>query len=162
MQVTKKHAEWAVVALMVVVVGLVFQQAATDMAAQGIASGGPYDNAAAYPKLIAVALAVLVLAQAATQIVRRHKVQGEYSVSTLARPAAVVGVFALYLACLGIAGYHLATPLMLALLMWICGLRRPLQIGLISFGVSFALAFVFEAMLRIVLPGGFLHLNIAW
>jgi hypothetical protein len=162
MQISKSVTEWGVVALVLVAVGVVFQQAGTNMAEQGIASGGPYNNAAAYPQLIAIVLALLVSAQAAMQVVRRREGREKVGVSALRRPAAVVGVFALYIVGWGVAGYHLATPLMLAALMGICGLRGPLQIGLIAIGVPLALAFVFEAWLRIVLPGGLFQLNIAW
>ncbi len=159
--ISRTHAEWAVIALLLLVVGLVFQQAATDMAEQGIASGGPYDNAAAYPKLVGAVLGLLIAVQAAVQLLRKTTEAG-LPLARLARPAAVVGVFALYLAGLGLLGYLAATPLMLAGLMWICGLRRPLTVALIALGLTLGLAFLFEGWLRIVLPGGALNLNIGW
>lgn len=164
MTVKMKHAEWLAVVLFVALIGLVFQQAATSMASQGIASGGPYNNAAAYPKLIAVALGLLTVLQIATQLVRArspHK-NGGVPLRKLARPFAVVCVFASYLAGLGLLGYHIATPIMLAVLMFLGGIRRAIAIVVPAILISFGLAYVFEAWLKIVLPGGLLHLNISW
>lgn len=166
MSISTKHAEWLVVVLIVAVIGLVFQQAATSMAIQGIASGGPYNNAAAYPKMIAVALALLIGAQGMIQALRARKPTldsgKQVQVHELLRPGAFVGIFAIYLGSLGFLGYHIATPLMLAALMLLGGIRRPLAILLPISMISFGFAYVFEAWLKIVLPGGILHLNIAW
>ncbi|MEQ8601100.1 MAG: tripartite tricarboxylate transporter TctB family protein [Devosia sp.] len=166
MTINRALAEWLVAILFVAVVGLVFQQAATDMAAQGIASGGPYDNAAAYPKTIAIVLGILTFAQVVIQMIRSrvapHDNGSSVPVRQLVRPAAMVVIFAVYLGCLDILGYHIATPIMLATLMGLCGIRKPLAIVLPAILVSLGFAYVFEAWLKIVLPGGFLHLNIAW
>lgn len=166
MTISKALAEWLVVILFVAVIGLVFQQAATDMAAQGIASGGPYDNAAAYPKTIAIVLGILTFAQVLVQLLRSRIAPGDgdtpVPLRQLVRPAALVAIFAVYLGCLDLLGYHIATPIMLATLMVLCGIRRPLAILLPAALISLGFAYVFEAWLKIVLPGGFLHLNIAW
>jgi putative tricarboxylic transport membrane protein len=166
MTVSIKHAEWIAVVLFVALIGLVFQQAATSMASQGIASGGPYNDAAAYPKLIAVALGLLTALQIATQYFRKGSPSGNKDggvpLSNLARPFAVVVVFAAYLGCLDILGYHIATPIMLAALMLLGGIRRAIAILLPAILISIGLAYVFEAWLKIVLPGGLLHLNISW
>lgn len=166
MSISTKHAEWLVVVLIVAVIALVFQQAATSMASQGIASGGPYNNAAAYPKMIAVGLALMIAAQVVTQAVRARKPAGESGTQVplreLWRPGAFVGIYAIYLGSLGVLGYHIATPLMLAALMLLGGIRRPLAILLPVAMISVGFAYVFEAWLKIVLPGGFLHLNIVW
>ncbi|BCH35383.1 hypothetical protein MesoLjLc_73130 [Mesorhizobium sp. L-8-10] len=166
MTINKALAEWLVVILFVAVVGLVFQQAATDMAAQGIASGGPYDNAAAYPKTIAIVLGILTFAQVMIQLIRSRIAPDDdgnpVPLRQLVRPAALVVIFAVYLGCLDVLGYHIATPIMLAALMVLSGIRRPLAILLPAILISFGFAYVFEAWLKIVLPGGFLHINVAW
>ena len=62
---TRKHAEWLAALFFSVVIAIVFYEIATSMTEQGIASGGPYDNAAAYPRAVAIvigALLALVLA----------------------------------------------------------------------------------------------------
>lgn len=164
MTVSKKHAEWIAVVLFVAIVGLVFQQAGTSMASQGIASGGPYNNAAAFPKMLAIGLAIMTALQTVTQIaaVRNSRTDGRIALRKLVRPAAIVFIFALYLGGLGLLGYHVATPLMLAVQMYLCGIRQPLAILLPALLISVSLSYVFEAWLKIVLPGGFLHLNILW
>ena len=58
---TKRHAEYLVVLFFIGVFAVVFQQIATSMAEQGIASGSPYDNAAAYPKAVTLFMAPLLL-----------------------------------------------------------------------------------------------------
>ncbi|WP_238368668.1 tripartite tricarboxylate transporter TctB family protein [Mesobacterium pallidum] len=165
MNITPRQVEWLVIALLVGLVALVFQQAATDMAAQGIAPGGPYDNAAAYPKTVAVVLGLLIAAQAAVQLFGAAPPQDEdggVPLRKLVRPAALIFIFGLYLGTLPLLGYHVATPLMLGALMVLCGLRRPLAIALPALLVSFGAAYVFEAWLKIVLPGGLFHLNMVW
>lgn len=166
MSIGKKHVEWLAVALFLAVIGLVYQQAATSMAEQGIASGGPYDNAAAYPKTIAAVLALLTAIQALLQILRARRAQAASEdavpLGQLARPASLVLIFAAYLAALGIVGYHIATPIMLAALMLLCGIRRPLATVAPAVLISLGFSYIFEAWLKIVLPGGLLHLNIAW
>lgn len=159
---TARLAEWCTVALFVGLILLVFQQIITDMAAQGIASGGPYDNAAAYPQGVAIVLGVLVLIQVGLLFAGRKAASKATSWWALLRPAILVALFALYLGLLGLLGYHIATPLMLAGVMLLCGLRRPVAIILPTLGVSLGLAWIFEAWLKIVLPGGIFHLNIAW
>ncbi|ANG63567.1 hypothetical protein A8C75_14510 [Marinobacterium aestuarii] len=159
---TARLAQWCNVALFVGLILLVFQQIATNMTAQGIASGGPYNNGAAYPQGVAIVLGVLVLIQMALLVAGRKAASEATSWAALVRPAALIALFALYLGLLGWLGYHIATPLMLAGVMLLCGLRRPVAIILPTLGVSFGLAWIFEAWLKIVLPGGIFHLNIAW
>ncbi|WP_010140856.1 tripartite tricarboxylate transporter TctB family protein [Oceanicola sp. S124] len=166
MMIRKIHAEWLVTLLFVGVVALVFQQAATDMARQGIASGGPYDNAAAYPKAIAALLGGMVALQLALRLLRARSDEGPDApgvpLRALLRPALMVAIFALYLGSLAPLGYHLTTPLMLAALMLLAGIRNPVAILVPALLISLGFSFVFEAWLKIVLPGGFLHLNIPW
>ena len=48
---------------LLVVIVTVFWQIGTDLKEQGIASGGPYDNAAAYPRTVAIFIGVLLVLQ---------------------------------------------------------------------------------------------------
>ena len=61
---TKKHAEYLVIIFFLMVIGIVFQQIATSMTEQGIASGTPYDNAAAYPRAVAILAGALLFVAA--------------------------------------------------------------------------------------------------
>jgi hypothetical protein len=158
---TRKHAEWLVLLIFACVIGVVFQQISTSMTEQGIASGSPYDNAAAYPKAVAILMSGLLVLAAVS--VWRLRVPGpRVLMAQLARPVALLAVFACYLLALGTLGYHLSTPPMLMALLWVCGYRRPVPMLIYGIGISFGLAFLFEVFLKIVLPGGIWHLNIPW
>ena len=158
---TRKHAEWLVVLFFSIVIAIVFHEIATSMTEQGIASGGPYDNAAAYPRAVAIItgiLLVLVLAMGRDPVGEGDAV----AIEDLRRPALLLLIFATYLWALGYLGYHLATTPMLIAVMILGGARSPLEIAAVSVGVAFGLAWFFEAFLKIVLPGGIFALNIAW
>ena len=58
-----RYLSWLVALFFAVIIALVFQQIATSMTEQGIASGGPYDNAASYPRAIAIIIGVLIALQ---------------------------------------------------------------------------------------------------
>lgn len=68
---SKRKSEWLAIAFFAVLVALVFQQIATSMNEQGIASGGPYDNAASYPRSIAIFLGAMLLVQVITLLLKR-------------------------------------------------------------------------------------------
>ncbi len=164
MMLTRKHAEWLVILFFAGVIGIVFQQIFTSMTEQGIASGSPYDNAAAYPQAVAILMGVLLVALVAIQRFAA-KSSGEktgIALSTMRRPILLLLIFAAYLWSLGILGYHLSTPPMIMAIMFLSGLRKPVEIVLVGVGVSFVLAFMFEFFLKIVLPGGIFGLNILW
>jgi hypothetical protein len=158
---TRKHAEWLVVLFFSVLIAIVFYEIATSMTEQGIASGGPYDNAAAYPRTVAIVVGVLLVL---ILIMGREPIgEGDtVAVRDLRRPALLLLIFAAYLFALGTLGYHLATTPMLAAVMLLGGARSPLEIISVSVVVAFGLAWFFEAFLKIVLPGGIFSLNIAW
>ncbi|WP_159590409.1 tripartite tricarboxylate transporter TctB family protein [Chelativorans xinjiangense] len=162
MSFTVRQANWLTVAVLLVIVGIVFQQIATDMVEQGIASGSPYDNAAAYPKAVAILLGGMALLQSILMFIRRAPDEPPASAKQLRRPALLVLIFAVYLALLGWLGYHLTTVPMLAAVMLLCGMRRPMRILPQAIVISFGLAYFFEAYLKIVLPGGVFQLNIPW
>jgi hypothetical protein len=151
-----------VVVFFVALIAVVFQQIFTDMVEQGIASGGPYDNAAAYPEAVAVLIGIMVAAQTGFLLFRRVTSEGAVSLRDMRRPAGLIAIFGLYLALLGELGYHLTTAPMLAAVMVLCGLRRPVMIVASALVIAFGLAYFFEVYLKVVLPGGVFHLNIPW
>ena len=163
-----RHTEWLATLVCAAVVGVVFQQIHTDMMDAGIARGGPFENAASYPRMIALILGMLVLIQVLLRLFRSASQDHNSGASTngtvgnLIRPALLVVSFAVYLGLLGGLGYHIATTPFLATVMWICGERGRIRIIVVSVLVAFSLAFVFEVLLKIVLPGGMLRLNIPW
>ena len=58
-----KTLQWMVYGFLAIIVAIVFQQVYTSMTEQGIASGGPYNNGAAYPRAIAITIGVLLVCQ---------------------------------------------------------------------------------------------------
>lgn len=158
-----RFAEWVALAFFGALVALVFQQVATSMSEQGIASGGPYDNAASYPRGIAVFMAVLGAVQLIRAWLLKNNVrQAPVPIAGMQRSAGLLVIFAIYLGCLNWIGYHLATTPMAAAVMWLCGLRNVLKAFGIAFVMAFCLAFAFEKILNVVLPGGVFGLNIPW
>ena len=158
-----RHAEWVAVAFFAALAALVFQQIATSMAEQGIASGGPYDNAASYPRNIAILVIGLLGVQLIQLMLARS--DGQVETETGTRPQQAIKllvVFAVYLACLDWLGYHLSTAPMAAAVMWLCGARSAGRILAVALGMAFVMAFAFEKILNVVLPGGIFGLNIPW
>ena len=135
------------------------------MEEQGIASGGPYDNAAAYPRAIAILIGIMLVLQCIGMWSKRRDkdASGDTTpVSELVRPALLVLIFGLYLFSLNTLGYHLSTTPMLIAVMMLCGVRKPILLAGVALGISFVFAFLFEYFLTIVLPGGYFGLNIPW
>ncbi len=166
MTMRKKHIGWMVVAFFVAIIAVVFQQIYTSMTEQGIASGGPYDNAAAYPAAVAILIGILVLLQAGLGLLRALPPSDEeneaISLARLKRPAGLLLIFGIYLALLGPLGYHLTTAPMIFAVMVLCGMRIALVTIAVSVVIAFVLAFAFEVFLKVVLPGGIFALNIPW
>jgi putative tricarboxylic transport membrane protein len=157
--------EWLALVFFLALVGVVFQQINTDLVAQGIAEGDPFHNAAFYPRAVALLILGAVFIRAAiltTEIKNTKQIVPEKRVSEIFRPVQLVCLFGLYLYFLDILGYHLATAPFVALIMTICGDRKPLPTLLFSVSTAFLIAYVFEKYLKIVLPGGIFSINIPW
>lgn len=163
--VRKRHLHWLVVVFFVAIIAVVFQQIYTSMTDQGIASGGPYDNAAAYPRLVAVLIGAMLVLQ--TVLAKFRPQDSEFDNETLniyelRRPAALLIIFAVYLVLLGQLGYHLTTTPMIVAIMVLCGLRFTAFTIAMALFIAFVSAYLFEAYLKVVLPGGIFSLNIPW
>ncbi|WP_299476254.1 tripartite tricarboxylate transporter TctB family protein [uncultured Roseibium sp.] len=159
---TSRTLALLVTAFFAVIVGIVFQQIHTSMHEQGIASGGPYDNAAAYPRAVAIAIAALVLVQLLADFISDRKETMRLPPDAFKRAVGLLVVFAVYLCCLGPLGYHLTTTPMVFAIMFICGARQFGKMLIAALVMSFGFAFVFEKFLNVVLPGGVFRLNIPW
>lgn len=164
MSLNKKHINAMVVSFFLIIIAIVFYQIATSMAEQGIASGSPYDNAAAYPRALAIIIGGLLLLQTVISLLTKIRKEEHQStqIRDLYRPAALLAIFGVYLGVLGWFGYHLTTTPMLIAIMWIAGVRQIKILLLVGLGISFLFAFLFEVFLKIVLPGGVYSLNIPW
>ncbi len=161
----RRYVEWVVTALMFVVIAVVFHQIYTTMMDAGIAKGGPYENAAAYPRAIAIIIGILLIIERLVRIIGTDPQRSgsrTLSLSQMKRPILLIIVLAAYLWALESLGYHLSTIPFLFLTMTVCGERKWLRMILVSIIIAFFMAFLFEVPLKIVLPGGFFQLNIPW
>jgi len=93
---------------------------------KGIATGSAYDNAAAYPKAVALIIGGLLLLQTLLSwfMKNRTKESSSTTVKKLFRPAALLAIFCIYLGTLGWLGYHLTTTPMIMAIMCLCGIWR--------------------------------------
>lgn len=155
------HAEIMVIAFFVALTAIVFQQIYTSMTEQGIASGGAYDNAAAYPKALASLIIVLLVIQTFISKATRSQ-SSETRWRELIKPGVLICLFAGYLIGLQVVGYHLATPVMLASILFLTGVRHIWSTVIFAVASSLLFAFFFEKFLKVVLPGGLWQLNVAW
>ena len=156
-------AEWAAIAFFAALVALVFQQIATSMTDQGIASGGPYDNAASYPRNIAILMLALLAVQLVRDLISRSEPLEEASPRpAVGRAVGLLVIFAVYLISLDWLGYHLSTTPMAVAVMWLCGARNPVKIIGLALAMAFALAFIFDRILNVVLPLGAFKVSIPW
>ncbi len=156
------------------VVVLVFFQTNTHFVEEGAASGSAMDNAALFPELAAgaiLALAALQAVRLATSAIRglpgsagealadsnapAGQTPEERSAERpLAKAIACFAAFVAYLLAVDWIGYHIATPVWMAVQFGVLGVRNPMVLVSISLAASLAVAYVFEGMLNIVLPVG--------
>lgn len=166
---SSRMLNFVVIGFFLAVIVIVFWQIETDFRDQGIASGGPYDNAASYPRAIAIFIGVLLAFQLLTEIFRNRAISNSSMVGAadiqkadLWRAGLMLIVFGIYLMVLTTIGYHLATAPMIFLIMWICGMRNVLKLAISSTLIATGFAFVFEVFLNVVLPLGIWDIFIPW
>lgn len=155
---------FASLGFLLAVIVTVFWQIETDMKEQGIASGGPYDNAASYPRLVAVFVGILLVIQLVIEVLKKDAAAQSDEVRTpdLRRAGLMIVVFAVYLMTLTTVGYHLATTPLIFAIMWICGMRHWPKMAIASVGIATCFAFFFEVFLNVVLPLGIWNIFIPW
>ena len=159
------------------VAGIAFWQFATSFAEQDANAGGPFANAAMFPRLIAWALVVLGGAQILIALFaeRRDRLEGliTFEEGTGSEPVdpspfhddryltiralACLVVFVLYLIFVTTIGYIASTIVALLTMFLILG-TRPLMAFAVSAAATFAAGFVFNTLLNVVLPVGRLGL----
>jgi hypothetical protein len=146
--------------------GLVFQQTRTEFAAAGAASGGAMQNAAMYPEFLAaglVGLALLLIVR--TLWTRRVTVVPEAAGDApalapadrrrhLIKALVCLAAFVVYLLVLRVVGYHLATPVLMAVLYFTLGVRNPLAAAAWGVATSLVMSAFFEFGLNVILPVG--------
>ncbi|MEM8580674.1 MAG: tripartite tricarboxylate transporter TctB family protein [Pseudomonadota bacterium] len=162
--VSSKSLNLIALGFFLIVITVVFWQIETDLTEQGIASGGPYDNAASYPRAIAVFIGVLLALQLAVELFKGKAVPLKEREETkdIGRAGMMLAIFGVYLLTLTTIGYHLATAPMIFAIMWVCGMRKPLKMVLSSVAIATGFAFLFEVFLNVVLPLGTWNIFIPW
>ena len=155
---------------LLVVIVTVFWQIGTDLKEQGIASGGPYDNAAAYPRTVAIFIGVLLVLQLAIELLKEKAASQKEALEAaennqapdLRRSGMLLAIYDVYVMVLTTIGYHLATAPMICAIMWICGMRNTVKIAISSVAIATGFAFIFEVFLNVVLPLGIWDIFIPW
>lgn len=162
-------AEGVAAAVFLTVVAIVFQQIATDMADQGIASGGAYNDAASYPRALAIAIAILLATQFGLGMLRRRRGEAqpmnedaEALGANAVRATALFGLFALYIVGLGTLGYLISSLILVPAVLALCGERKLLWLIVIPLIVTFGLSAVFGGLVNVVLPRGDFGIALPW
>jgi putative tricarboxylic transport membrane protein len=152
--------DWIAWAIFAAIPATIFWQSATSLAEQGAASGGPMENAALFPRIVASIMVVLVAVLALRLFLGRVQQKSPLEAAEGTRLALVAtGFFTVYLVVLPYAGFHLATPVLCFLLFWLLGIG-PIAAIAGGIGLSLATAFVFEGLLNVVLPVGVLNITL--
>lgn len=166
---TRMFAEGVVAVVFLTIVAIVFQQIATNMADQGIASGGAYNDAASYPRALAIAIALLLATRfglAALRYRRGVAVPIDDEAAALGakagRATSLVGLFALYLLGLGTLGYLVSSFFLVTAVLVLCGERKPVRLLVVPLIVTFGLSVVFGGLLTVVLPRGDFGIALPW
>jgi hypothetical protein len=155
MQFRNRGFDWIAWAFFVALPSIAFWQIATSLTEQGAASGGPMQNAAIFPRIVAWVLAGLCVVHALRLLLGRATGGAPLRGTPTTRLALIAtALFLVFLLSLGLVGYYIAAPILLVALMRLFGIG---WIGavLAAVAMTLAVAFVFEGLLNVVLPLGF-------
>ena len=146
--------DWLVWALFLGLPPLVMHQIATSLTEQGVASGGPLENAAVFPLSVAWVLAGLCVIHA-LRLIAGHVAKPSPVEGTPTTRLALVGAgaFVAFLLLLGTLGYYIAATLLLVALMRLLGVGWVISI-LATVAMTVGVGFIFEGLLNVVLPLG--------
>ncbi len=162
---------WIVLFAMFGIVALVFQQIATSLTEQGAASGDALYNAALFPKWVAITIAGLGVIVAVQMLI--FGVPDESGTEAPAAPdetsdnrarlrlqeMVIVGLTLLYLVMLEPVGFHVTTFVVIGA-MFAALDARPLWRPLVaSAALTLIASFIFEGLLKVVLPVGYFNLT---
>lgn len=152
--------DWVAWILFAAVPVLIFWQCATTLEEEGVASGGPMENAAFYPEIVASVMTFLLVWLAASLLLGRLRRKTPFTAGPgTIRALAATAFFIAYLVLLPYAGFHLATPLLCFLMFRLLGLGT-IAAAAGGIGLSLATAFVFQGLLHVVLPVGVFNISV--
>lgn len=152
--------DWIVWVLFFILPLVIFWQCATSLEEQGVASGGPMENAAVFPRIVAwilVGLGVLNGVRIALGVVKQPSPFQPTDTTRLSLMATCSFVF--YLIVLPIVGYHVATPILMAVLLNGLGLSVLVSVAG-GLAISLTVAAVFQGLLNVVLPVGMFGITV--
>jgi hypothetical protein len=154
--------DWLVTALALVLPVVVFFEVTGSLADQDAASGGPMRDAAYVPRLLGWAILFLAAAHAVKLAFTRAASAEPGPRAPAARTGLALlasAAFVAYLLLLPLAGYYIATPILLAGLMRLFGLG---WIGSLASALVYTLvvAWVFEGLLNVILPLGWFEFTL--
>ena len=152
--------DWIALAIIAMAPVAIFWQSATSLARQDAASGGPLENAAFYPRVIAALLAFVVVIHALRLGLGKVQTLSPLKASGGTRLALILSaLFVAYLMVLPLAGFHIVTPILLLTFLCAFGVR-PLVAILGAIGMWLTASFVFEGLLNVVLPVGAFNITL--
>lgn len=146
--------DWIACIFFLIIPLIMFYQIETSLVEQGVASGGPMQNAATFPRIIAwlmLGLSGLNLFRILFEKVSHYSPFKATDMTGRAIFATVL--FVVYLVVLPTFGYYIMTLLLLASLFRLLGLSW-IQVAAGAVLSTLAVAFVFEGLLNVVLPVG--------
>ncbi|WP_298852835.1 tripartite tricarboxylate transporter TctB family protein [uncultured Ruegeria sp.] len=160
MRIQEFGFDWVAWAMLLCVPLIIFWQISTSLVEQEVASGGPLQNAAIFPRIVAwlmVALSGINLFRIlGGRVSKRSPIEGTPT-TRIALVSTVV--FVAYLIALKPVGYYAATPILLASLLRMFGLGWASSIvGALS--MTIVVAGIFEGLLNVVLPLGALKFTL--
>lgn len=155
-----RSGQIAFLILLAAVPAFVFYDIGTRFAAEGVASGSAENNAAMYPRLVAIVMAGLIAVQLLRTVLGRpHSSQplrlaiGDL-VSKYWRTTALFVLFLAYIWAFRWFGFVYSSLVFLALAQAILGRRNPLKIALYAGGVTAVIWLAFAQLLNLALPSG--------
>lgn len=164
---------WIVLFAMFGIVALVFQQIATSLTEQGAASGDALFNAALFPKWIAITIAGLGVIVAVQMLIFGVPEEPDTEPRAPASPdevpdsrprlrlqeMAIVGLTLLYLVMLEPVGFHVTTFVVIGTMFAVLDARPIWRPVVASAALTLIASFIFEGLLKVVLPVGYFNLT---
>lgn len=157
-----RHFDWLVTALALALPVVVYFEVTGSLADQDAASGGPMRDAAYFPTLLGWVILFLALANAFKLAVGRGTSEAASDKEPPLRTnlALLAGaLFIAYLLLLPLVGYYTATPILLAALIRLFGVGWFGSV-MSSLVYTLAVAWVFEGLLNVILPLGWLSFTL--
>ncbi|TNB48847.1 hypothetical protein FF124_06920 [Martelella lutilitoris] len=152
--------DWIALAIVAAAPAAIFWQSATSLKRQGAAAGGPLENAAFYPRVIALLLSVVVAIHALRLLTGKVQTVSPFKASDGTRLALILSaVFVAYLLALPYLGFHILTPALMLVFLLAFGIG-PLPAIIGAIGIWLVASFVFEGLLNVVLPVGIFNITL--